>query len=299
MRIGYPCINLGLACRNKTFRLASYSEARLIETVKNNLDCLYEILTNNLDRGILFFRINSDLIPFASHPVCRYDWAGAFKAELRRIGWFVKRSRMRIGMHPDQFTLLNSVDAGIFERSLWDLAYHARVLDEMGLDITAKIQIHVGGVYGDKENSMARFVARFAGLQPAIRRRLAIENDHHSYSLSDCMKIHERTGIPVVLDAFHHQILSSGETLKAALARAASTWNKADGPLMVDYSSAKENSKRWAHAESIRLDDFRAFLQITRPWDFDLMLEIKDKEASAIVALRAASRDRRLLKVKR
>ena len=56
-------------------------------------------------------------------------------------------------MHPDQFVLLNAPDKGILQRSIADLVYQVQVLDLMGLDRSAKVQVHVGGVYGDKPAS--------------------------------------------------------------------------------------------------------------------------------------------------
>ena len=151
MKIGYPCLNLTIGCKaSRTFRLKSFSEQRLIETVADNLDCLMHILRWNVERRILFFRITSDLVPFASHPVCRFDWLGHFRETFARIGAFIRSHNIRISMHPDPFTLINSRDEAIFERSCRELLYHAQVLDAMELDRTAKIQIHVGGVYGDK-----------------------------------------------------------------------------------------------------------------------------------------------------
>jgi hypothetical protein len=62
MKIGYPCLNRTIGCKaDRTFRLWSYSQARLIETVANNLDCLERILRWNVEQHIPFFRITSDL----------------------------------------------------------------------------------------------------------------------------------------------------------------------------------------------------------------------------------------------
>jgi len=193
---------------------------------------------------------------------------------------------MRISMHPDQFTLINSPDPAIFERSSAELAYHARVLDLLGLDLTAKMQIHAGGVYGDKKASLDRFCARFERLDVKIRRRLVVENDDRQYSLADCLAVSRRTGTPVLFDSFHHQLNSNGEDTAAALRLAAATWGKSDGLLMVDYSSQKKGERPGAHAESIDLRSFAGFIAAGGALDFDIMLEIKDKEKSALRARR-------------
>jgi UV DNA damage endonuclease len=292
MKIGYPCINLTIGCKaDRTFRLKSYSERRLIETVSNNLDCLETIFKWNVEAGVIFFRISSDLIPFASHPVCAFDWQGHFAGRFDRIGRFIETHGIRISMHPDQFTLINSLDEAIFERSHRELLYHAQVLDAMGLDETARIQIHVGGVYGDKDRSIGRFVERFARLHASIRRRLVVENDERCYSLQDCMAIHRRTGVPVLFDAFHHSILNHGEDVHACLEMVSPTWREDIGPPMVDYSSQAVDKPVGAHAPSIDMADFQAFLDHSRPFDLDVMLEIKDKEASALRAVAAARGD--------
>ena len=295
MKIGYPCINRSIGClSSRTFRLKSYSEERLIETVGGNLECLLRTLRFNVERGLLFFRITSDLVPFASHPVCRFDWRRHFRKLFKGIGAFIRTNRVRVSMHPDQFTLINSLSEDVLKRSVAELRYHAAVLDQMGLDLTARIQIHVGGVYGDRKGSMQRFEERYSRLPLPVRRRLVVENDEKSYSLRDCLKLHERTGIPVVCDVFHHRLLNHGENIREALRLAGLTWKKRDGLPIVDYSTQASGKRRGSHAASIRPAAFKRFLSDSKPFDFDLMLEIKDKEKSALRALRAASADPRL-----
>jgi UV DNA damage endonuclease len=288
IKIGYPCVNRSIGCSaSRTFRLKSFSEARLIETVEGNLDCLLEMLAYNVRHGILFFRIGSDLIPFASHPVCRVPWQSRFAPDFRRIGRFIRKEGIRVSMHPDQFVLLNALDPEIVEQSIRELSYHAEVLDLMGLDLKAKIQIHVGGVYKDKEKSVERFLLVYGSIQRSIRRRLVIENDDRLYSVADCLGIHRRTRIPILLDTFHHQLHGKGEPLTEVIRSCGATWKKSDGPMMVDYSSQEPGSRSGAHAETIDPLDFENFIRTVQGLkrEMDVMLEIKDKEKSALKAL--------------
>jgi UV DNA damage endonuclease len=297
MRIGYPCINRTLACSaSTTFRLKSYSEARLKTSIKNNLDCLRTILQFNLEHKLFFFRISSDLVPFASHPINKFGWQQRFQGEFEGIGEFINKNRMRISMHPDQFTLINSIKDEIFERSKKELQYHAQILDLMKLDTSAKIQIHIGGAYGDKKASIERFAKRFRRLPDSVVRRLVIENDDKLYDLVDCLKISEEIQIPILFDVFHHELNNStAQTIKESLKLAAKSWNeKRDGVPMVDYSSQEPNGLPRQHSETIDLEDFSKFLKQTQPFDLDVMLEIKDKEKSAIKAFKYSFNDWRI-----
>jgi UV DNA damage endonuclease len=295
MRIGYPCLNRTIGCSPAhTFRLASCSDERLEETVTANLSCLSKILAYNVLHGLFFFRITSDLVPFASHPVCTFPWQKHFSGEFRIIGKYIRDHGFRISMHPDQFVLLNSPNPDILERSIADLRYQVQILDLMELDSSAKVQIHVGGVYGDKPVAIDRFVNAYDQLGDPVRKRLVIENDERLYSVSDCLAIHERTGIPVLLDVFHHSVNNNHERIPDLLGPVRASWKRHDGIPMVDYSSQQPGRRAGAHAESIDPKDFRSFLNASIRVDLDIMLEIKDKEKSALSALSIAQTDPRL-----
>ena len=68
-----------------------------------------------------------------------------------------------------------------------------------------KINIHIGGVYNDKQATLARFAETFRTLSPNLRARLTVENDDwpSAFAVSDLMWLHKETGIPLVFD-FHH-----------------------------------------------------------------------------------------------
>ncbi len=281
MRIGYPCINLSLDCRaSRTFRLDSYSEKRMKRTIEGNLDCLEKIIDYNIENDMLFLRITSDLIPFASHEICDFNWRDHFSSRFKEIGKRLRENRFRVTMHPGQYTVLNSEKEDVYRRSLKDLEYHTDVLDLMNLDRTAKVNIHVGGVYGNKEKSKERFIERYRNLPGKIKKRLVVENDEKSYNIKDCLDISKTTGIPVTFDNLHHKINGSGDTIEEAIEKISRTWNKEDGPPVIHYSSQLQDKRPGRHADTIDMDGFGLFFEKIKNYDFDLILEIKDKEKS-------------------
>jgi UV DNA damage endonuclease len=294
LKIGYPCINLTLKNPySSTFRLKSFSEKRFNETVKNNLNHLSKILKFNLNNNILFFRLSSGIIPFASHPICNIDWDYIFKTELNEIGEFIKKNNMRISMHPDQFVILNSKNEKIIENSVRELQYHSKVLESMNLTHNAKIQIHIGGVYEDKRTSKERFIKTFMKLEENLKKRIIIENDDRSYGLKDCLDISYETGIPIVFDTLHHECLNNNETVQEALTSATNTWKYVlDGDPIMDYSSQSIGERRGKHTTTIDKNHFISYYKElvksskNKPMAAaDIMLEIKDKENSALLAL--------------
>lgn len=296
MKIGYPCINQTLDCSSsRTFRLASYSEERLIATVTENLACLQHILEFNVSHRFFFFRLTSDLVPFASHPVNTFNWQEHFKDTFRELGSYIKSHNMRISMHPDQFVVLNSPNEQTVKNSIAELVYQGTVLDLMELDTTAKLQIHGGGAYGDKSSAMNRFANVYHQLPDAVKARLCVENDDRTYTLQDCLVLHELTGIPIIFDNFHHECVNNGEPMRNAVQLAAETWQpERDGILMVDYSSQQHGERKGKHVQSIEEPLFHDFLAETEGLDMDIMLEIKDKETSAAKAVEIAQQLGRL-----
>jgi len=254
------------------------------------------MLAFNVKQNILFFRITSDLVPFASHPVCQFDWLKCFKDQLASIGAFIRLNDIRISMHPGQYTLLNSPDPGILARTIRELRYHTDLLDALDLDVSAKVQIHVGGVYGNKNQSLRQFVQRYRDLDETFKRRLVIENDDRSYTVHDCMRIYAETGVPILFDVFHHELNHSGSSSANTLAEITETWQEHDGIPMVDYSHHRIGGRKVSHAESIDSYNFERFLATTQPYDIDIMLEIKDKETSALKAVEIAGKDRRFFR---
>lgn len=287
MKIGYPCVNEAMDCSAaNTFRLASYSEERLVAAVSANLACLRRMLEWNVAQGLLFFRMGSGIVPFGSHEINTFPWQTHFADDFRAIGDYIKANNLRVSFHPDQFVVLNSPSPDIVQRSIQELVYQGSMLDLMELDGTAKLQIHVGGLYGDRELAISRFAQVYATLPAAVQARLVVENDDRLFSLRDCLHLNGLTGVPILFDNFHHECLNHGEPMAEALRLAAGTWHPvADGVPMMDYSSQALGERKGKHTDDLVDNLFAGFLDQLHGLDFDIMLEIKNKEASALRAV--------------
>ena len=61
---------------------------------------------------------------------------------------------IRLSFHPDQFVVLSSPHPEVVANSIRELEYQARLAEAVGADV---INIHAGGVYGDKPSALQRF----------------------------------------------------------------------------------------------------------------------------------------------
>ncbi|NCB41850.1 MAG: UV DNA damage repair endonuclease UvsE [Clostridia bacterium] len=297
MRIGYACLAVGVPdTKQSSCRKSHATEEVLSGVTRNNLRALDHIIDYNIRNDILLFRISSDLIPFGSSPVNFLNWSEMFQAEWEEIGYKIKQSGMRVSMHPGQYTVLNSNDADVVRRAIKDLEYHALILDNMGLDATHKIILHVGGVYQDKQTAVKRFKQNYQILDESIKKRLVIENDDQSYSIEDVLEIGESLDIPVIFDNLHHALngVKNSVTPYDWIQRCKSTWKMKDGAQKIHYSQQNLNKRPGSHSEHIRIDDFVDFCSSLNRSDIDIMLEVKDKNLSAVKCINCMSEKKQI-----
>jgi UV DNA damage endonuclease len=283
---GYACMNVTKKLTTShTLRQNNFSFELWMSKCLLNLQHLYEMLMDCNLGNLHIFRIGSGLIPFATHTLTdNYNWQSIFSQQFKFIADYIKQTGIRITMHPDHFVVLNSTNQSIYEKSVKDLQYHADIMDLLELDLTCKMQIHTGGVYGNKQESLNRWIERYHILPDSIKRRLVLENDDRVYSFQDVMYIHNNTGVPILFDTLHHECLNTdGSSHQTAFQIAIKTWKDVDGVPLVDYSSQQYGEKLGKHTDTIDLNHFinmRAILDSIIP-EYDVILEIKDKEISA------------------
>lgn len=292
MSIGYACLTVGVPETSfKTCRKANATEEKLEELIRFNLQSLENIIDYNIINQIKLFRISSDIIPFGSSPVNTLVWWELFESQFEQMGRKIKASGMRVSMHPGQYTVLNSPDEEIVARAVEDLVYHTRFLDSLGLGSEHKIVLHIGGVYKEKERAMQRFIERYQTLSDAIKKRLVIENDDRSYNVSEVLAISQATGAPVIYDNLHNAINTSDITKDDAywIELTRKTWKPEDGNQKIHYSQQSPMSRVGAHTKTIALDPFMDFYHNVSREDLDIMLEVKDKNLSAVKCIIATT----------
>lgn len=293
MRIGYACLALGVpGSELRSCALKNADGPRLAALIARNLSALSRMVDYNLENGIRLYRISSGMIPFGSSPVNQLDWANLFAADLARIGARIRAGGMRVSMHPGQYTVLSAPDESVAARSVEDLRYHARVLDALGAGEDAKIILHLGGAYGDKAAALQRFEARFRALDPAVRRRVALENDDRLFTIADALALGRRLGAPVVFDNLHHAVNPSGPAEPRRWIDACrETWKPGDGPQKIHYAQQDPEKQPGAHARTIAVREFLDFARAVGRGELDIMLEVKDKNLSAVKCALCARAD--------
>lgn len=279
LRVGYACVNTQLPSSARTLRLANVTPERLRELIAANLDALEAILRWNLAHGILVFRLTSNLIPFGSHDANGLAWWDEFAERLSELGGLM--AGMSISTHPGQYTVLSSARPHVVDAAVAELEYHARLLGAFGLDRSHKIVLHVGAGPGADD----RFAAGFARLSEEAAGRLVLENDERR-PLEDVLALAARIGTPVVFDAFHHTIASSfaGDVVRDVVLRASETWGPDDGRQEVHFSTQEPGRRPGAHSETLDAPAFARFADAVGDLPLDCVLEVKDKEQSALRA---------------
>ena len=301
MNLGYACINMGLSYPRewggmprgtqkittnrsmirKTFdtRGLEYVSELALQNVKD----LNKIIQWNEDNDIKFYRMSSDLFPWASE----YDFEDLpdwdeIQEYLIDAGLLAKLYNQRITTHPGPFNKLTSPREQVVINTIKDLEVHGRIFDEMGLPRTpyAKINIHVGAHYNDKPMALGNFCRNFSRLSESVQSRLTVENDDKAsmYSVVDLYEgVYKVIGIPIVFDYHHHKFCTGGLSEEDALEVAISTWPTDIVPV-VHYSESRskeqldESIRPQAHSDYV-LDYIDTYGNRV-----DIMIEAKAKE---------------------
>ena len=295
-------IQLGLCCMNTTLKKMKppvYAARRIIVRIVNergieelkkrilsNLDDLLKMIEWNEKNGIRVFRLSSELFQHKNNPkVPDYDYDFALE-HLKQIGILANKYGHRLTFHPGQYNVLSSPNKKAYEQTLKDLDYHATVFELMNMGKDSVMVIHGGGVYGDKEKTLGRWCENYRKLSDKIKKRLVLENCEKSYSIVDCLKIHNMTGVPIVFDTHHfecYKLLHPDVTFMEAkeyIPFILDTWKKKN--IKPKFHVSEQGTGKIGH-HSDYIDIIPDYLlEIPKKYGIhiDIMIEAKMKELS-------------------
>jgi len=301
-------IRLGLACifREQPIRFRRATAARVGRSSRpeqlatlaalclGNAEALLQALAYCRDHGIGDFRINSQILPLATHPELGYRLAdlpgyGEIEEAFRRCASMASEHGLRTTFHPDQFVLLSSPSEEVTRHSLEELRYQADVAEIVGSDV---VNLHGGGAYGDRAAALSRLRRRIEALPDRIRRRLTLENDDRLYTPEELLCVCADTGVPLVYDVHHHRCLPDGLSVEETTARTLATWDRE--PLF-HLSSPRGG---WGAPDPRPHDEYidpadvpESWLSLGRERSITIEIEAKAKEL-AVLRLMAAMQGR-------
>lgn len=291
IELGYACINLTLQKdkRNKvtcnrsmirrTFDAKGIEYAS--ELAELNTRDLMPILEWNHRNDVKVFRMTSCLFPWASEYMFEElpDFEEISK-NLKIAGDYAKEKGIRLSFHPGPFNILASTKEKVVNSAVVDLSIHGKIMDLMGMPRShwAKINIHIGASYGDRDSAIQRWVKNFDLLPESVKTRLTVENDDKQslFSTKDLYHgIYKKLGVPIVFDYHHHKFRNDGESEAECHDMACESWGKVRPCFHYSESaSEKEGSNKRANAHSDYIYD------IINDYgkDFDIVIEAKAKE---------------------
>jgi UV DNA damage endonuclease len=183
------------------------AEQRLWDIMEHNIAAYGRLIeyVGSLPQGLRMVRLGSDCLPVYTQQDWRYYWRlpdviAYCEREFAKVGETARRLDVRLSMHPGQFTVLASDDAGIVERSIEEFEYHTDIIRWMGYGTKwqdFKCNVHISGRQGP-----AGIKAVLPRLSPEARNCITIENDENKWGIADSLELAE--DVALVLDIHHH-----------------------------------------------------------------------------------------------
>lgn len=288
--LGYACINESLkplsfrSCRLKTIQAKGVSYLK--EIILHNLKLVHEILLWNISHDIYFYRISSDIMPLVPHPlILASPWQWKEDREIREcmsaIKQLVIQHGLRLSMHPDQYTVMNSKREDVVTRSKAYLVYHGELLDALG---GSDIILHIGGVYGNKTAAKKRFIKNILQLDSGLLGYIRIENDDKSYTIDDLLEIADETGLSVVFDYHHHRCHHVKPLTSETIDRIIGTWQ---GVPKLHISTGRSHALDRSHHDYVTMTDLEALEVLFWEYQIDIMVEAKKKDLAVLALMRS------------
>jgi UV DNA damage endonuclease len=229
--------------RRKTFDLKGLGYTS--QLAFDNTRDLIRILEWNAEHGFEVFRMTSTLFPWASeYNVDDLPDIEGIRDNMHSAGELARKTGQRLSFHPGPFNCLASPKENVVLNCIKDLSIHGEQMDMLGMprDHNAKINIHIGAAYGDREAALDTWCRNFERLPESVRSRLTVENDDRKNLYSTKMlyeSVYKRLGVPIVFDSHHFQCGPQDSSYEEAFLMAYETWPNGIRPVCHHSNSKK------------------------------------------------------------
>lgn len=291
-------IQLGLCCKNtilqaqkihcghkpKLETILTRGMDYLLAAARQNLQDVLHMIEWNHQHGIRVFRMSSEIFPHKSNPKLSGYSLDQFQTTLQQIGNLARKYGQRLTFHPDHFNVIGTPDQTTFQKTIDDLDWQAETLDRMGMDNNSVMVIHGGGLYGNKSETIERWVKQFHLLPDRVKRRIVLENCERVFNIVDCLAISQQIHRPVVFDLHHHhcyQILHPHyvfESIETFIQPVLETWTQLN--IKPKFHLSEQGEGKIGHHSDYIIDIPICLLEIPQKYhiSIDIMIEAKMKE---------------------
>lgn len=257
----------------------NYTVDKLISITENNLNNLKKLMIYNVKNNFHFYRLTSKLVPLATHDKVNFDYITPLTYKYKEIGKIINDNKIRVDTHPDQYTVLNSMNKRIVTNTFRILEYHYKVLNALNIK-NPIIILHVGSSVCGKKASITRFINNFKKLPKHIQKCIVVENDDKVYNIKDVFSLCNKLNIPMVLDYHHYICNNDEEKIEDYIEEIINTWKEISPKFHFSTPKSKLKKEFRSHHDYINSDDFIKFINILKLYnkDIDIMLEAKAKD---------------------
>jgi UV DNA damage repair endonuclease len=250
-----------------------------VNTKEDFLNLLHRTLFENSKKGIKFTCIDSSEIEFSEEFFSNTldEESSSVEILINSINKIIIKDSPKIFFYcPKEYFLASQMEEiEIKTKSL--LESISFIFDSIGIKYRSII-IRIGSAYGNRRETLKRFVDRVLKLEKEVRDKIVVTNDDKPslFSVTDLLSgVYYETSIPIAFRFIGHVFNNGGLSIREAIFLSHSTW-KGETPILI-HSESEERDEDGNFLSSLPSEYLNNRIP-TFGISFNVLLEVKKKE---------------------